>query len=84
MKLTKERVEARLSMHKADALFGGQVSAWVEGAPIPRKYKSRLEQIFRGWKMDDADEMPAEESTPIGGDIERITNKPKSKRKKRS
>jgi len=79
MKLTKKIIESKptMTVAKADALFGGQVSAWIEGEPIPRKYKSRLEQMFRGFKMDEDDPTP---SAPITE--EQTPTKPKTKRRR--
>lgn len=81
MKLTREIVEKRLPLFKADALFGGQVSAWIQGEPIPRKFKSRLEQMFRGWKMDEANEESAE-SNPIASP-KKEPAKPKSRKRRK-
>ena len=80
MKLTRAIVEKRLPLFNADALFGGQVSGWLEGEPIPRKFKSRLEQMFLGWTMDGEDE-PAQ-SAPIPEEKKQPT-KPKTRKRRK-
>ena len=78
MKLTKAIVEKRLPLFKADALFGGQVSAWIEGEPIPRKFKSRLEQLFRGYEMDEEEPVA---SNPITEEEQPAKPKTRKRRK---
>lgn len=89
MKLTKKIVQSKpgMTIAKLDALFGGQASAWIQGEPIPRKYKSRLEQMFVGFKMD-VDDAPPAKVAPIGSpkkdkQPKKTTTKPRtSKRRK--
>jgi hypothetical protein len=79
MKLTKKIIENRpgMTVAKADALFGGQVSKWIQGEPVPERYRSRLESLFGN--LGDAPEPVA--SAPIKK--EKKTTKPKTKKRRR-
>ncbi len=48
MKITLAILKRRhgMTVDKANALFGGQFSGWLDGDEIPTKYHSRLRQIF--------------------------------------
>lgn len=46
MKLTAEIVEKRMTVDRANALFGGKLKGWLDGEPIPEKYYGRLSALF--------------------------------------